>query len=123
MDGVGGSSAGRIFMSEYLQYKGYAGSVEYSAEDDCLYGKVLFIRSLLTYQGNNVAELKQTFIEAVEDYLDDCRERGVKPERPFKGSFNVRISPAAHRKAALRAAKEGVSLNKLVERALEKELT
>ncbi len=110
-------------MSEYLQYKGYAGSVEYSAEDDCLYGKVLFIRSLLTYQGNNVAELKQTFIEAVEDYLDDCRERGVKPERPFKGSFNVRISPAAHRKAALRAAKEGVSLNKLVERALEKELT
>jgi len=109
-------------MSEYLQHKGYAGSVEYSAEDDCLYGKVLFIRSLLTYQGSNVAELKQAFIEAVEDYIDDCRERGVKPEIPFKGSFNVRISPASHRKAALRAAEEGVSLNKLVERALEKEL-
>ncbi len=109
-------------MSDYFQHKGYVGSVEYSAEDDCLYGKVLFIRSLLTYQGNDVAELKQAFTEAVEDYFDDCRERGVKPEKPFKGSFNVRISPAFHRKAALRAATEGVSLNKLVERALEKEL-
>ncbi len=109
-------------MSDYLQHKGFAGSVEYSAEDDCLYGKVLFIRSLLTYQGNNVAELKQAFVETVEDYLDDCRKGGIKPERPFKGSFNARISPASHRKAALRAAKEGVSLNKLVERALNKEL-
>ena len=109
-------------MRDYLQHKGYAGSVEYSAEDDCLYGKVLFIRSLLTYQETDVAELKKAFVEAVEDYLAHCKERGVKPEQPFKGSFNVRISPASHRKAALRAAKEGVSLNKLVERALEKEL-
>lgn len=109
-------------MSDYFQHRGYAGSVEYSGDDDCLYGKVLFIRSLLTYEGTDVAELKSAFVEAVEDYLADCKERGVKPEQPFKGSFNVRISPISHRKAALRAAKEGVSLNKLVERALEKEL-
>lgn len=109
-------------MSDYLQHKGYAGSVEYSSEDDCLYGKILFIRSLLTYEGKDVTELKNAFVEAVEEYLADCKARGINPEKPFKGSFNVRISPASHRKAAIRAAREGVSLNKWVEKALEREI-
>lgn len=109
-------------MSDYLKHKGYAGSVEFSADDECLHGKIQFIRSLVTYEAQDIAGLQQAFVEAVEDYLKDCKERGVLPEKPFKGSFNVRISPEAHRKAALKAAREGVSLNALVERALKKEI-
>lgn len=108
-------------MSDYLQHKGYVGSVEYSADDACLHGKILFIRSLITYEANEITKLKEAFIQSVEDYLDDCRESGVEPEKPFKGSFNVRISPEAHRNAALKAARDGLSLNKLVEQVLIKE--
>jgi predicted HicB family RNase H-like nuclease len=108
-------------MSDYLQHKGYAGSVEYSADDGCLHGRILFIRSLVTFEAQDLAGLQRAFVEALEDYLENCAERGVEPEQSFKGSFNVRITPEAHRKAALMAAREGVSLNKLVERALLKE--
>lgn len=40
-----------------LKYKGYAGSVEYSEEDNCLFGKVLGLRkSCITYEGETINE-------------------------------------------------------------------
>lgn len=97
-----------------LSYKGYTGSVEISEEDNCFFGKVLFIRSLISYEGQTIAEIKADFKDAVDDYLNLCKEKGIEPEKPFKGSFNVRVRPAVHRKLAIAAAKRGESLNKYV---------
>ncbi len=70
--------------------------------------------------GEDVHSLRSSFEEAVEDYLETCKEKRRAPERPFKGSFNVRVSPEAHRKAALSAFRRGVTLNKYVSDVLEK---
>lgn len=48
-------------MSDLLSYKNYNGTVEYSREDNCLFGKVVGIKSLLSYEGNSVQELEQDF--------------------------------------------------------------
>ena len=38
---------------DYLEYKGYKGSVEYSKADNCLCGKVLGMsKDLILYEGN-----------------------------------------------------------------------
>lgn len=97
-----------------MTYKGYTGSIDISAEDNCLCGKVLFINSLVTYEGQTLDELKADFRNAVDDYLELCKEKNWAPEKPFKGSFNVRVSPAVHRKLAIAAVKKGESLNKFV---------
>jgi len=55
-----------------IQYNGYYGSVEISLEDNVLYGKLLFISPLITYEGSTAQELESTFKEAVDDYLADC---------------------------------------------------
>jgi predicted HicB family RNase H-like nuclease len=101
-----------------LEYKGYTGSIEYSKEDDLLYGKVLGIRGLISYEGNTGKELEGDFKEAINAYLDDCKNEGIKPEKPFKGSFNVRVSPTLHQKAALLAMKYKTSLNNFVEESI-----
>ena len=105
-------------MSGHLTYKGYYGSVEYSNEDDCLYGRILGIRSLISYEGSSLAELKADFKNAVDEYLQDCEKRNIKPEQPYKGSFNVRISPELHRSIALYAYNHHKSLNSAVEEAI-----
>lgn len=105
-------------MSRLLSYKNYNGTVEYSSDDECLFGKVIGIKSLISYEGNSVEELKKDFENAIDEYLDDCKERGVSPEIPYKGSFNVRISPDLHRKIALYAIEKGTSLNSAVEEAI-----
>lgn len=105
-------------MSDLLLYKNYNGTVEYSREDGCLFGKVIGIRSLLSYEGNSVQELEQDFQNVIEEYLADCKERQVEPEQPFKGTFNVKISPELHRNIAIYAMKHGKSLDDAVEEAI-----
>lgn len=52
-----------------MEYKGYVGSVEFSEEDVIFYGKVMGIRSLISYEGENARELVEGFHEAVDDYI------------------------------------------------------
>ena len=55
---------------DYLEYKGYTGSLEYSEEDNCLYGKVLGMsRHAITYEGKDLNELKRDFEGAIDDFL------------------------------------------------------
>ena len=102
-----------------LVYKGYFGSVELAADDDMLCGEVLGVKSLITYEGQSLAELKECFQNSVDYYLDSCATRGVVPEKPFKGTFNVRISPDLHRSLAVKSAAKGQSLNATVEEAIK----
>lgn len=99
---------------KYLEYKGYTGSIEYSEEDNLLYGQILGIKGLISYEGLTGKDLEKDFREAIEDYLADCKSRATVPEKPYKGSFNVRISPKLHQKAAMLAMEAKVSLNNFV---------
>jgi predicted HicB family RNase H-like nuclease len=101
-----------------MKYKGYEAVVEFDAEAEILHGEVINIRDVITFQGNSVSELKQAFHDSVDDYLDFCKERGEEPDKPFSGKFMVRISPELHKKIAIKAKKEGQSLNSLVEKSL-----
>jgi predicted HicB family RNase H-like nuclease len=109
-------------MSNSLEYKGYQGVVEFSADDNVFFGKIFGINDLVTFEGDSVKQLEKSFHEAVEDYLAICRKMGKEPERPYKGNFNVRINPEIHRKAAFKAQSLNISLNELVENAIEKEV-
>ncbi|WP_163836857.1 hypothetical protein [Spartinivicinus ruber] len=53
-----------------MQYKGFQGSVEYSADDDLLYGKVLAVEPLINYEGSTMDELKAAFEAAIDSYLE-----------------------------------------------------
>ncbi|TBR42841.1 type II toxin-antitoxin system HicB family antitoxin [Marinomonas agarivorans] len=95
-----------------MEYKGYLGTVEYSSEDHCLYGKLAYIRDLVNYEANTVADLEAEFRLAVDDYLATCHQMEKEPNKPFKGSFNVRTGPELHRAAVV--ASKGQSLNAFV---------
>jgi predicted HicB family RNase H-like nuclease len=105
-----------------MEYKGYVGSVRFSADDEVFHGKLYGIRDLVTYEGSDVAGLKQSFTEAVDDYLETCKKRGKSPERPFKGTFNVRVGAELHKRAAVFASERKRKLNSVVSEALEKYL-
>lgn len=107
-------------MSNTFKYRGYVGSLEYSEEDNLFYGKVLGISDLISYEGASCDELIADFHGAVDDYLAMCEAEGQEPEVPYKGSFNVRVSPALHEQLARYAIGAGRSLNSCVQEALER---
>lgn len=102
-----------------LEYKGYYGSANYSDEDEVFWGKLEFIRDLVTYEADTAKGLRPAFQEAVDDYLQTCEATGREPNRPFKGVFNVRTDPETHRRLATAAEERGMKLNALVNEALE----
>lgn len=105
-------------MSNTIEYKGYVGNIEFSENDGVFYGKVQGVRSLISYEGRNAEELINDFHLAVDDYLELCAERGTEPEKAYKGTFNIRISPELHKNAAIYASEHKISLNSVVENAL-----
>ena len=84
-------------MNNTMQYKGYVGSVEFSEADGLFFGKVLGIRALISSEGTNAAELVADFHDAVDDYLSLCEAENSEPEKAYKGSFNIRVSPELHK--------------------------
>ncbi len=108
-------------MKDMMRYKDYFGSVHFSDEDNVFFGRIEFIRALVSYEGTDVTTLRQAFQEAVDDYLDTCAEQGIPPEKPFKGSFNIRISPQLHQRIAASAASKGMTINKYIAEILERE--
>ena len=103
----------------YLKYKGYQGTIEPQLDDNTLFGKVAFIRDLITYEANTLEQLKKEFEFSVDDYLASCEERNKTPNKPFKGSFNVRIGSDLHREAMMQAQDQGINLNEFVKQAIK----
>lgn len=110
-------------MKDVLAYKDFIGSVHFSAEDKVFHGKIEGITDLITFEGKSVDELTKAFHEAVNDYIALCREANKEPLKSCKGSFNVRIPSELHIKAVQQAVKLGISLNHLVQKAIEKAVT
>ena len=106
-------------MSNTMQYKGYVGSVEFSEEDGLFFGKVMGVRSLISYEGTTAKELIEDFHGEVDDYLSLCATRKEEPEKAYKGSFNIRVSPELHKRAVIYATAQKMTLNGVVENALQ----
>lgn len=109
-------------MKNMMKYKGYYGSIEFDPDDLIFFGKLEFMNSLISYEGETAKEIDKYFKEAVDDYILTCHEQGKEPEKPFKGSFNVRIGPERHEKAVLMAKELGCSsLNEFFKLAVDHE--
>ncbi|MEX2188447.1 MAG: type II toxin-antitoxin system HicB family antitoxin [Pirellulales bacterium] len=100
-------------------YEGYVGRAEYDADARLFHGTVLGTRDVITFAGKELADLATAFQESVDDYLDFCRQRNERPDKPFSGQFVTRIPPDTHRQISTLAQAEGKSLNQFVRDVLE----
>jgi predicted HicB family RNase H-like nuclease len=107
---------------DVLTYKGFIGSVHFSAQDDVFFGKVEGVNDLITFEGNSVQELKDAFHYVVDEHIKDCEIENIPVEKSYKGSFNLRIPPDLHRRAAVTARAHGSTLNSFVRNAIERRL-
>lgn len=107
-----------MIQKDLMHYGNYYGSIHFDAEEETFYGKVEFIRDLITYEASNAKTLIKNFREAIDEYNEDCKSLGKSPDISFKGSFNVRIDSDLHKEASLHAMRVGDTLNGLVKKAL-----
>jgi predicted HicB family RNase H-like nuclease len=108
-------------MKNILQYKGYTGNVQFDSDDLIFYGQVMGMKKAhISYEGRTVDDLVKDFHDAIDDYLDLCAEEGMEPERPFRGTFNLRLGSELHKRLSVNATEQGMTLNTYVKSVLEK---
>ena len=105
-------------MSNILKYKDYYATVHFNSSDDVFFGKIEGINDLVNFEGTTVSSLKKAFKDAVNDYIETCKELGKTPDKSYKGSFNVRVSSQLHKEAAITASIKNLSLNQFVQAAI-----
>ena len=108
---------------DFLEYKGYKGSVEYSKEDNCLFGKVQGMsKALILYEGQTLDELRKDFEEGIDSYIEGCKADGIEPAKPYSGKLNLRMSSELHSKLAAFVAATGMTINDFINNAIKNEL-
>ncbi len=111
-----------MMINSLMEFEGYHARIEYCHEDQIFVGHVLGINDSIHFHGRSVQELTLSFHDAVNNYISYCKQIGKEPEKEYRGSFNIRIKPEQHKKVALQAANEGITINQFVARAIEDEL-
>lgn len=105
-------------MSSTIEYNDYIGSVEYSSEDKCFFGKIEMIDDLVTFEAVSVDELETNFRNCIDEYLETCKQLQREPQKAYKGVFNIRIEPQLHKKIYKEALKQSISLNAFINKTL-----
>jgi predicted HicB family RNase H-like nuclease len=106
-----------------MNYQGYTARIEYDERDNIFVGRILGVRAIISFHGQTVKELRREFEHAVNDYLAECSEKGVNPEKPASGKLLLRVSPEIHGRAIVVAQSAGKSLNQWVAEVLERAVT
>jgi predicted HicB family RNase H-like nuclease len=102
-----------------MSHKGYTARVEYDERDNIFVGRILGIRSIISFHGETVAELRSEFVQAVKEYLVECKKEGVHPEKPASGKLLLRVPPEVHGRALVAAQAAGKSLNQWATEVLQ----
>lgn len=101
-----------------MTHKGYTAQIEYSPDDGCLVGRIAGIRDIISFHADSVQEIRQMFIESVDEYLEHCKNIGKEPNKPYSGRFVLRIDPVVHARLAMKAQAHGMSLNQYAAQVL-----
>ena len=102
-----------------MNYNGYTAKIEFDERDNVFVGRLLGMRTMISFHGETVVELRQAFEAAVDEFLADCEEQGVKPEKPASGKLMLRVSPEIHGAALVAAQASGKSLNQWASEVLQ----
>jgi predicted HicB family RNase H-like nuclease len=105
-----------------MTYKNYSARIEFDERDNIFVGRILGIRDIISFHGSSVTDLRAEFERTVEDYLADCAERGVSPEKAASGNLMLRVGAEIHGRAIVAAEGAGKSLNQWVIATLEEAL-
>ncbi len=105
-------------MTKILKYRGYTGTIDIDIDENCLHGVIEFIVDIVSYSASTPDELQVAFNEAVDDYIETCEKLGREPQKPFSGTFNVRVSADLHKRAAIQSKALQISLNEVIKVSL-----
>jgi predicted HicB family RNase H-like nuclease len=109
-------------MNNSVSYKGFVGSVNFDFNKNFVFGKIENVQDVVEYKTEFAADVKKVFIKAVNKYIRDCKQSNKRIVKIYNGRFKLYIPTTLHQSAFSYAIAKGISLNQLVQKAIEREI-
>jgi predicted HicB family RNase H-like nuclease len=113
-------------MNNTIKYKGFTAKIEFSADDNVFFGRLLGVDDIVSFHAENVEDLNKEMKETVDFYIETCEKFGKSVKKTFNGKLLFRFSSELHAKIVESAARRGKSVNEfgreIFETAIEKSL-
>lgn len=97
-----------------MKYKGYNETHQYNEDDQIYHGRVRGINDIITFEGKTLKELKKSFQDMIDFYLESCKKDNIPAEKPYSGKLNISISPKKHLELEKKAMHKGMTLNAFI---------
>jgi predicted HicB family RNase H-like nuclease len=106
-------------MNNIIKHKGFSARIEFSADDNVFFGRILGIDDIVTFEAASVDNLRSEMRGTIEFYLESCAKRGKAIKKPYNGKLLFRFSSELHAEIALAAQKKGKSINEFGKEVFE----
>lgn len=97
--------------------------IQYDPEIEMFRGEFTGLNGGGDFYAENVKSLEEEGRQTLKVFFEMCKDKGIEPYKSYSGKFNTRVSPERHRDAALAAQAENLSMNALIDKALEQYLS
>ena len=98
-------------MNNTLNYKGFTAKIEFSADDNVFFGRLLGMKDIVGFHGETVEELKDSMRQSVDFYIQTCEKEGKKMKKSYSGKVMFRLPDKLHAEIAEAATRHGKSIN------------
>jgi len=72
-------------------YKGYTARIYRDEECECYAGDVLYLENtIFDISGDTIEEAIKDFRFFIDNYLDDCKDKGIEPQQPIKPTITYK---------------------------------
>jgi len=111
-------------MSELntMQIGDHVAVIAFDPEIEMFRGEFTGLNGGADFYGASINELRTEGERSLQTFLDVCQERGIEPIKKVSTSYSLRLTETVKAAAEIVAKARRVSLNKLIETALEHEV-
>ena len=106
-------------MNNTLTYKGFTAKIEFSADDNVFFGRLLGLKDIVGFHGETVEELKDSMRQSVDFYIETCEKEGKQMKKSYSGKVLFRLPDKLHAEIAEAATRRGKSINEWGKEVLE----
>lgn len=109
-------------MNNTMIVHSHTAVIQYDPDINMLRGEFVDLNGGADFYAKDIGTLRKEGATSLRVFMQTCKEKHIEPRKTFSGKFQTRVSPELHARAAEIAAARGVSLNRLVQQAIEHEL-
>ncbi len=108
-----------IEMKNVMQFGEYEAVISFDPEISMFRGEFIGLNGGADFYADSIQKLRKEGEISLKVFLDFAKEKNITPKKRFSGQFVLRLNPEIHKKYALLAKSNNLSLNQILARTLE----